>query len=1087
MPPNEEFAPWGDICYDRNNYGSRRHYNSERYFFRAESLEFGVYLKSDTFVSEMKFTEKVNFVIDYSTRKIKVEFSMPIYDKDNNKIDLSFSLNTEFKDMDGEIYIEQQGPYRSITIANKFPAKYSMFNKTNHTMKRMTRIQTPKCEGPLQPHMPNDSEQLGKWVVYKITFDFAKNEKIYRFKEMFKKAKDYNLTSGKLNPPLKLVDGKTLNKYVDRSMLNFDVLYLVECNISFNHLHDYNLSKEFFYLLHKLPSESAIHILEKIYENKKRIYDPISYLRSEFKRIRNIDFRPKHVPDHCSMMRKVIVTPTTMYMLPPNMETSNRVIRYFKCVKDNFLRVHFVDESSNKVGASSGDENENHSLALYNRIYYTLREGIKIGDIHYEFLAFSSSQLRDHSCWFFASTNSLTANDIRKWMGDFSDKTVAKYAARMGQCFSSTRAIQRLLVNDIEEIPDIERNGYVFSDGIGKISPLLAKKIVSKLELKNNIPSAFQFRMAGYKGMLCQDNTLQGNQVKVRKSQRKFESTHNELEIIRCSAYIPSFLNRQAITLLSVLGIPDEVFIRLKDQQVDDLNKIYENENKAINTLQQNSDEYGVSHSLADYIKAGFLQENDPYLVNLISLFRITMLRDIKKKAKIRVNKGAFLLGVLDETNTLKEDEVYCCVRNDPNNPSRKKLITGTCIVYRNPCFHPGDVRIVKAVECDALKDLVDVLVFPQVGERDIPNQCSGGDLDGDDFTIIYDEDLIPKKIEEPMNYKGQKPEVVEKVTMDDIKKFFVNYVFSDQLGRIANAHLARADFYPEGAKHESCIKLAHLHSDAVDFPKTGIPAVFPTKLRVSKFPDFMEKPDKPVYQSKKVLGTLYRSIKEEDYKPYVESTFDTRLCVKGYEKYLEEARIHKSSYDRSIKALMNQFGIMTEFEVVSGYIINTHPIDKKKTRDVVKCVMDAITPIKKYYRKLFDKEFYCYDDENFTFEASIQMQSKAYAWYYVTYHPSEQSEENMISFPWIVGDILCKIALKNHPIIRRNEPVRNLQQSRQLPEQSRQPPQQSTVNHNNFTTNRSDINVNNCSKDLFNSINIEDDILNLRKSILTR
>ncbi|CAB5366262.1 unnamed protein product [Rhizophagus irregularis] len=907
MPPNEEFAPWGDICYDRNNYGSRRHYNSERYFFRAESLEFGVYLKSDTFVSEMKFTEKVNFVIDYSTRKIKVEFSMPIYDKDNKKIDLSFSLNTEFKDMDGEIYIEQQGPYRSITIANKFPAKYSMFNKTNHTMKRMTRIQTPKCEGPLQPHMPNDSEQLGKWVVYKITFDFSKNEKIYRFKEMFKKAKDYNLTSGKLNPPLKLVDGKTLNKYVDRSMLNFDVLYLVECNISFNHLHDYNLSKEFFYLLHKLPSESAIHILEKIYENKKRIYDPISYLRSEFKRIRNIDFRPKHVPDHCSMMRKVIVTPTTMYMLPPNMETSNRVIRYFKCVKDNFLRVHFVDESSNKVGASSGDENENHSLALYNRIYYTLREGIKIGDIHYEFLAFSSSQLRDHSCWFFASTNSLTANDIRKWMGDFSDKTVAKYAARMGQCFSSTRAIQRLLVNDIEEIPDIERNGYVFSDG------------------------------------------------------------------------------------------------------------------------------------------------------------------------------------VLDETNTLKEDEVYCCVRNDPNNPSRKKLITGTCIVYRNPCFHPGDVRIVKAVECDALKDLVDVLVFPQVGERDIPNQCSGGDLDGDDFTIIYDEDLIPKKIEEPMNYKGQKPEVVEKVTMDDIKKFFVNYVFSDQLGRIANAHLARADFYPEGAKHESCIKLAHLHSDAVDFPKTGIPAVFPTKLRVSKFPDFMEKPDKPVYQSKKVLGTLYRSIKEEDYKPYVESTFDTRLCVKGYEKYLEEARIHKSSYDRSIKALMNQFGIMTEFEVVSGYIINTHPIDKKKTRDVVKCVMDAITPIKKYYRKLFDKEFYCYDDENFTFEASIQMQSKAYAWYYVTYHPSEQSEENMISFPWIVGDILCKIALKNHPIIRRNDPVRNLQQSRQLPEQSRQPPQQSTVNHNNFTTNRSDINVNNCSKDLFNSINIDDDILNLRKSILTR
>jgi len=70
----------------------------------------------------------------------------------------------------------------------------------------------------------------------------------------------------------------------------------------------------------------------------------------------------------------------------------------------------------------------------------------------------------------------------------------------------------------------------------------------------------------------------------------------------------------------------------------------------------------------------------------------------------------------------------------------------------------------------------------------------------------------------------------------------------------------------------------------------------------------------------------------------------------------------------------MNQFGIETEFEVTSGYIINTHPIDKKKTRDVVKCVMDAMTSIKKYYRKLFEREFYYNDiDPIFTLEAGIK------------------------------------------------------------------------------------------------------------------
>ncbi|PKK68076.1 hypothetical protein RhiirC2_851719 [Rhizophagus irregularis] len=130
---------------------------------------------------------------------------------------------------------------------------------------------------------------------------------------------------------------------------------------------------------------------------------------------------------------------------------------------------------------------------LYDRVYCTLRDGIIIGDKHYEFLAFSASQLRDHSC------------------------CVAKCAARMDQCFSSTR--QKLPVDDIKEMPDIVRNGFTFSDGQRRL-------------LINWI-----------KGVLCQ----------------------LVLEVIRGSTFISAYLNRQAIILLSALGIPDEVFIELKD------------------------------------------------------------------------------------------------------------------------------------------------------------------------------------------------------------------------------------------------------------------------------------------------------------------------------------------------------------------------------------------------------------------------------------------------------------------------------------------------------------------------------------------
>ena len=77
----------------------------------------------------------------------------------------------------------------------------------------------------------------------------------------------------------------------------------------------------------------------------------------------------------------------------------------------------------------------------------------------------------------FNSDQHLSADMIREWMGIFDGiKTVAKYAgifvsfnrhltslARLGQCFSTTRPIVDV---DVIEIPDIEYNGYCFSDGV---------------------------------------------------------------------------------------------------------------------------------------------------------------------------------------------------------------------------------------------------------------------------------------------------------------------------------------------------------------------------------------------------------------------------------------------------------------------------------------------------------------------------------------------------------------------------------------------------------------------------------------------
>lgn len=68
-----------------------------------------------------------------------------------------------------------------------------------------------------------------------------------------------------------------------------------------------------------------------------------------------------------------------------------------------------------------------------------LKNGIEVAGRRFELLAFSTSQLKEQSVWAIAPLPALSADDVRRWMGDFENiRCVAKYAARMGQCFSST-------------------------------------------------------------------------------------------------------------------------------------------------------------------------------------------------------------------------------------------------------------------------------------------------------------------------------------------------------------------------------------------------------------------------------------------------------------------------------------------------------------------------------------------------------------------------------------------------------------------------------------------------------------------------
>ncbi|GJV96678.1 probable RNA-dependent RNA polymerase 1, partial [Tanacetum coccineum] len=645
------------------------------------------------------------------------------------------------------------------------------------------------------------------------------------------------------------------------------------------------LDSKFYELLdpQRRDLASIEYVLEKLYYLKDCCYEPVKWITEEYRK--NSRLRAPAIsldPDAGLVyVRRVQITPSKVYFCGPEINVSNRVLRHYPDYIDNFLRVSFVDEELEKLYSTdlsprAISQNAESRTDIYKRILSILNNGIVIGGKKFEFLAFSSSQLRDNSAWMFAATGRVTAASIREWMGDFSRiKNVAKYAARLGQSFGSSKESLSVAQYEVEKISDVEiiRNGtkYVFSDGIGKISKAFAQRVSKKCGY-GFTPSAFQIRYAGYKGVVAVDPTSV-MKLSLRNSMSKFESDNTKLDILAISKYQPCYMNRQLITLLSTLGVRDFVFERKQKEAVDLLDAILKEPLKAQEALELMSPGENTN-IMKEMLSCGYKPNAEPFLSMMLQVFRAAKLLEIRTKTRIFVPKGRSMMGCLDETRTLEYGEVFVQFSGVGKRPlsddysgfgsNNFKIVLGKVVVAKNPCLHPGDVRVLKAVNVPALHHMVDCVVFPQKGQRPHPNECSGSDLDGDIYFVCWDPNLIPPRQVEPMDYTpAPSIELDHDVTIEEVEEYFTNYIVNDSLGIIANAHTVFADREPLKAMAEPCVELAKLFSIAVDFPKTGVPAEIPANLRVKDYPDFMEKPDKPTYQSGNVIGKLFREVKD--------------------------------------------------------------------------------------------------------------------------------------------------------------------------------------------------------------------------------
>ncbi|XP_050288855.1 RNA-dependent RNA polymerase 2-like isoform X1 [Quercus robur] len=285
---------------------------------------------------------------------------------------------------------------------------------------------------------------------------------------------------------------------------------------------------------------------------------------------------------------------------------------------------------------------------------------------------------------------------------------------------------------------------------------------------------------------------------------------------------------------------------------------------------------------LVKMLLQGYEPNQEPYLSMMLQAHYDNLLSDLKSRCRIFVPKGRILVGCLDETGILNYGQVYVRItmskaelQSGDQSFFRKVdettcIIVGKVVVTKNPCLHPGDIRVLEAIYVVELeeKGLVDCLIFPQNGQR-------------------------------------------------KSKSFFVDYMINDTLGAISTAHLVHADREPDNALSKKCLELANLHSMAVNFAKTGAPAEMPRVWKPKEFPDFMERVDKPMYTSNNVLGKLYRATVEStvqerpnlvQLEKFSKETYDNDLEVDGFEAFLEIAEKHKDQYIEKMTSLMKYY-----------------------------------------------------------------------------------------------------------------------------------------------------------------------------------
>ncbi|CAN6900697.1 unnamed protein product [Brassica oleracea] len=455
------------------------------------------------------------------------------------------------------------------------------------------------------------------------------------------------------------------------------------------------------------------------------------------------------------------------------------------------------------------------------------------------------------------------------------------------------------------DVLDKNQKPCIHSDGTGYISEDLARMCPTDIFKGKRVrsdnmqvfcstltkPLLIQFRMFHYgyavKGTFLLNKKLPPWTVQVRPSMVKVSedpalsnfSTFNSLEVVTTSnPPRRTKLSRNLVALLSYGGVPDEFFLDILRNTLEESKTVFDNKRAAVRAARNygDMDEYNALQMIMSGIPL-----DEPHLKDHLSILLSTEKNDLKA-GKLLVTESYYLMGTVDPTGKLKQNEV--CVILESGQ------ISGDVLVYRNPGLHFGDIHVLKATYVKALEEYVGNskygVFFPQKGPRSLGDEIAGGDFDGDMYFISRNPKLLehykpsepwvssspPSKI-----YTGRKPsELSPEMLEEELFRMFLKARFhsSNVIGAAADSWLRIMDQFltlgddrvKETAERKSkmvktMLKAIDIYYDALDAPKNGAKVDLPLDLKFDSFPHYMERKNKKNFKSTSILGLIYDTV----------------------------------------------------------------------------------------------------------------------------------------------------------------------------------------------------------------------------------